>query len=149
MKKRNQKLLVAILILAVIGMLDSGYLTYEHFSDSIPPCSTSPFIDCGKVLKSTYSEVFGFPLAGLGFLHYFGLIAVVLAFGRTKHVLLKKVLVAQGLVGAVFSAYFVYLQLVVLKAICLYCMVSAVNSFVLLPIVLYTYKRYELTQENI
>lgn len=145
--KKYTTLLHILLVLALIGVLDSGYLTYEHYSNAIPPCSDSPFVDCGKVLKSEYSEVFGFPLAGLGLLHYSALLAVITFVYKTRNVLAQKLMVLQASAGALFSVYFVYLQVGVIGAICLYCMVSAINSFILLPFAVKAYKTYEHAQK--
>src|SRR5699024_7132303 len=75
----RRNFILAILFIAVLGILDASYLTYEHYSKSIPPCSTSIWVDCGKVLSSKYSMVGPFPLSLLGLVFYssmFGLAAV-------------------------------------------------------------------------
>ncbi len=135
------------ILLALLGIADSGYLTYEHFSNSIPPCSDSIFVDCGKVLGSEYSMVAGVPLATLGLFHYSALLGVLVFLFKTVQSphqrLVQRVLVLQGIAGALASTYFVYLMLGVIQAICLYCMVSAINSFVLLPVTLLAYTTYE------
>lgn len=119
-------------LLAWMGALDAGYLTYEHYSNSLPPCSTSLlFLDCGKVLKSQYSNILGFPLALIGFVHY--AIEIGLIFGTfiLKKRFFRYFLVIFSTIGFISSLYFVYLQLFVINAICFYCMISALISTLL------------------
>lgn len=115
-----------LIILAGIGLADAGYLTFEHYSQVIPPCPVhaSIWIDCGAVLRSKYAVMFGVPLAVWGVINY-GLMLVWLWRGK------KSLALAQSWVALGGSIYFVYLMLWVIKAICLYCMVSALTSTIL------------------
>lgn len=122
--------LLLIFVCAVIGILDTAYLSYEHFAKIIPPCSTSIWVDCGKVLQSQYSIILGIPVAVLGLVHYvmLWLNTVGVTFFNFKQS--KYLMVLQSWAAFFFSLYFVYLQLVVLRSICLYCMLSAFLSLV-------------------
>lgn len=121
-----------LLVLAIIGVIDAGYLTYEHFSGTVPPCTTGIiFADCGKVLQSSYSEVYGIPLALLGFIHY-TIESIVIAFAIfTTHKLARRLTILLSTAGFLFSLYFVFLMIFVIEAICLYCLVSAIVSILL------------------
>jgi len=127
---------IVLILLAVVGVVDSGYLTIEHFQNTIPPCSVNPlFGDCGKVLQSEYSVIAGIPLALIGLLHYsfFTLVLIVSLLKKNKVAgVLANVL---SFIGIISSLYFVYLQLIVIKSICLFCMVSAIDSLILFIIV--------------
>lgn len=125
-------LLLLLLILGIFGILDSAYLTYEHYANFIPPCSaTFSFIDCGKVLKSQYSMVLGVPLALIGVMHYFLLsLSVFLALLSAKKIF-RYFAVYFSWEGLVASLYFMFLQIVILKSICLYCTLSAFISFII------------------
>ncbi len=121
-----------LVIFGIIGIFDAGFLTYEHYQQLIPPCSIHTlFADCGKVLNSSYSKVLGIPLALIGLIHYLVLTtaAVIAIIYKKREVRIFLSLVTT--VGLISSIYFVYIQLVVLNAICLYCMISAVNSLLL------------------
>lgn len=111
-----------VFILVLLGIADTIYLSYEHLANIIPPCPAhsilGSFIDCNQVLTSVYSQIYGIPLAYLGLLYY--LVFLVLLFKLPKKLLL--LVSALALIG---STFFVYLQLFVLHAICLYCMASA------------------------
>ncbi len=126
--------------LTVLGMIDSAYLTWEHFSNVIPPCSTSIFVDCGAVLRSKYSEILGVPLSLMGMVHYgFFSLSVFLSI-KTKKRLYKYFIIVLSTVGLFVSAYLMYLQIVVIGSICLYCTASALISFILFYYVQSVYK---------
>jgi len=121
--------------LAFVGLIDSGYLTVEHFRPSTEVvCLTNFWSDCGRVLKSSYSEIWGIPLALFGFIHYSFLLSS-LVFGVMW---LAVILSAWGIV---VSSYLVFLQLGVIGKICIYCMGSAAASFLAFGIVWGKYER--------
>ncbi len=133
------------IILAVVGLADSAYLTWEHYQEVTPPCTTGfSFVDCGVVLRSKYAEIGGVPLAGLGMLHYGMLVLVLLT--SIKYRQARYLAVLMSVSGLFASAYFVYLQLFVIRAICLYCMVSAIDSLILFGIIwrYFSYERKEM-----
>lgn len=135
-----------LLILGLLGIVDASYLTYEHYANIIPPCTINHFLpffsDCGLVLRSAYAVLFGIPLAVLGLIHY---VILTLAIGLAV-IFNKKLwwfwLFFQTLAGAIFSLYLMYLQIFVIKNICIYCTLSAVNSFILF-FLSYTWLEYE------
>lgn len=138
--KKYKKLLLTPL--AVLGMFDAGYLTYEHYTDSIPVCTTHIlFADCGKVLQSQYSVVMGVPLATIGLIHY-TLLSVLLYAAVTKgNRFARTAALIQSTAGLFASAYFVYLQLFVIQALCFYCMLSAFISTVLFLLIVSTFEK--------
>ncbi|VVA44124.1 Dihydroorotate dehydrogenase (quinone) [Candidatus Roizmanbacteria bacterium] len=124
-----------LLLFIIVGIIDSAYLTYEHFLQVIPPCTVNKLLpiasDCGKVLRSSYSVMFGVPLAVFGIIQYFLLlIAIVLMIVYRKKIFTYW-LILQSLTGAIFSMYFMYIQIGILKSICTYCTWSAIISFVI------------------
>ena len=120
-------------LLSLFGIIDAGYLTYEHFSQVIPPCTINRFFpiisDCGKVLRSSYSVIFGVPLAVFGVIQYSLLFIVLILLLKYKNKIITYWIIFQSMIGAIFSLYFVYIQLAILNSICLYCMLSAIISF--------------------
>jgi len=116
-----------LIFLTVTGLLDSLYLSYEHFSHSIPPCTNSFFSDCGTVLTSQYSSLFGVPLVLIGITYYFILLCLSVVF-FLRNIKILKYLFLISLMGFIMSLYFVFLQIFIIKAICLYCMLSAITS---------------------
>ena len=130
-------ILTILLLLAMAGAIDSGYLTWEHYQTvNILPCYYNPhlpaiFSDCGKVLNSKYSMIFGIPLATIGLIHY-GLIALVILLAiLTGKKFFRYWIMVETTGGVLASIYFVFLQLFVIHGFCQYCMLSAFISFVL------------------
>lgn len=120
------------IFVSIAGLLDAGFLTFEHYSAYIPPCSTNIlFADCGKVLNSPYALIFGIPLALIGVFQYSLLIIFSILAFQFQNKTAKYLLVLQTGVGFLASLYFVFLQLAVIKAICLYCLFSAITSSIL------------------
>ncbi|MFH0979706.1 MAG: vitamin K epoxide reductase family protein, partial [Candidatus Roizmanbacteria bacterium] len=76
-------LLYSTVFLAIVGLIDSSYLTYEHYANVIPPCIINRYFpiisDCGKVLRSSYSVMFGIPLALFGVFQYLTLLIAVVS----------------------------------------------------------------------
>lgn len=115
-----------ILAVSFIGFLDAAYLTIEHYNKGILRCYV--FEGCDEVTSSKYSTVGGIPIALFGAVYYLAIFIATILFIDTKYRLLFYVLTFIPILGFLFSAWFVYLQLAVIKAICLYCMISAATS---------------------
>ncbi len=121
-----------ILVMAGItffGFADAAYLTIEHYFSVPLPCTI--FNGCEAVTTSVYSVLAGIPVALLGALYYLT-VFILLACAIDTH---KKIFASLAMkvtpFGFFASLYFVYLQIFVIKAICLYCMVSATTSTIL------------------
>jgi len=107
--------------LAVAGFLISAYLTWTYLSGAAPVC-VGGSSGCEAVQTSRYSEILGFPVAALGLFAYAAML--VCAVLRGEKVAVFGAFVA--LVGVLFSAYLSYLEFFVLRAICQWCVASAV-----------------------
>jgi uncharacterized membrane protein len=120
-----------MLALTLIGIADAVYVAHGNYAGAPLWC---PILDgCNIVINSPYSRVFGVPMSYYGFVYYvfmFGL-AARLAFDPFSNILRFRVILYAAL-GAVSSMYFVYLQLGIIRAVCSYCLISAVTSLLLL-----------------
>jgi len=115
----DRRLTLAIAALALVGLGIAGYLTYVHYSDIEPVCTTG---GCAKVQGSQYAELAGVPVALIGLLGYVSILAslaIPVEAGRTATALV-------ALIGFGYSAYLTYLELGVIDAICQWCVGSAV-----------------------
>ena len=129
----SRLLSASILLLATIGMLISGYLTYIHLQNLQPICGELG--DCEVVNSSVYSEVNGVPVALLGFLAYAALFILSLLNLRYQwhyRSLTSFTIFSLALVGVLYSAYLTYIELFVLHAICVWCVGSAVTISIIL-----------------
>lgn len=111
--------------LTLFGLGDSGYLTWRHFQAASPFC---PRGGCDLVLNSHYAEVWGIPLALIGALGY-GILLILSLFaywaeGSGVRRALSGLLIFST-IGFLVSLALVYVQLFVLKSVCLWCMASA------------------------
>lgn len=122
-------LLIAIALVALLGFLDATYLTIKHVQNATPNCSI--LAGCDIVTTSEYSEILGIPVALLGSLYYGSILGLLVAYIDTKKKIFLRLLAHLTIAGLLASVWFVYLQLVVIKAICLYCMGSAASSTLL------------------
>lgn len=121
-----------ILLLSLTGLADTGYLTYEHYARVIPPCSTKYFfVDCGKVLTSSYSIFIGQPLSLWGIFHYSFILLSTLFILLTGKKIWQTALMFFASLGFLVSSYLLYLQVVMLKAFCFYCIISALDSLII------------------
>jgi uncharacterized membrane protein len=120
------------LILAVLGLLNSIYLTWVKFTGKYELCG--PIGNCESVNTSQYSEVFGIPIALLGAGAYLVMIISLSLESRGSFwVEYSPIIVFGGsLIGVLYSIYLTYIEVAVLKAICPYCVISAIILVLLL-----------------
>jgi len=126
-KRPLRRPVFGMLAFAILGFLDAAYLTVEHFLNRVPPCSIVH--GCEKVTTSSYSLIFGvLPMSLMGALYYLSVIVALILYLDLRRALIIKWTARFTVVGFLFSLYLVYLQLFVIKAICQYCMLSALSS---------------------
>jgi len=123
------KIPVAAAVVALIGIIDSVYLTIHHLTAVPVPCSL--ISGCETVLTSQYAEIAGIPLAAFGAAAYFIAfsLAILAAFGNR---LMWTLFGIQAAVMAAVTCWLVYLQAFVIGAFCQFCLISALTSFTLL-----------------
>ena len=138
---RKQSLLRAIpwmvTIFSFLGFLDAAYLTIEHYLGGIPPCSIVS--GCETVLTSAYAEILGIPVALIGALYYFTIFMSALLLISFNSEFLWTSIAVSSSVGFLASVYFIYLQIFVIGAVCLYCLFSAAMTFMILSVVIMRY----------
>ena len=123
---------IVMLIVALIGFADATYLAIEHLRGVSPNCSLLE--GCEVVTSSKYSEIFGIPVALGGSVYYLSVFLLLVAYLDTKKIFFFRLVTLLTPLGLLASAWFVFLQLGILKAICIYCMGSAISSTVLFVI---------------
>ena len=142
-QKRYNFLYFTFLPVSFLGFLDASYLTVKHFVGTPLPCSV--LHGCEEVTTSQYSVIGGIPVALLGAVYYLAIFILILSVLRrnmfsssgAENVALANedkllnLTVRLTVIGLLASLWFIYLQLFVIKAICLYCMFSAFTSITL------------------
>jgi uncharacterized membrane protein len=122
------------LALAIIGLGISIYMTIEHFTgNSTLACSGHGLVNCAAVTTSPESMVFGvFPVAVLGLAFYVFMVPVTTPWAwrsRRREIALARL--ASSVVGVGFILYLIYVELIQVGAICLWCTGVHVATFLL------------------
>lgn len=118
----------AAAVTALVGLVDSVYLTVHHLTAEPVPCSVVS--GCETVLTSPYAELAGIPIAGFGAAAYFAAFSLaVLAYFGSRSMWLLFGLLASAM--AAVTAWLLYLQALVIGAFCQFCLLSAATSLIL------------------
>ena len=117
------------LIFSAIGFADATYLTVKHFLGTPIPCVILQ--GCEQVTNSQFAAIFGIPVALLGSFYYLTVLILSVVYLDTRKLLVLKLAAIFTIFGFLASLWFVFLQIFIIKAICLYCMISAVTSTLL------------------
>lgn len=119
---------LAIPLLAIVGLGIAGYLAFVETQAVAAVCG--PIGDCNTVQSSPYARLFGFlPVGVLGVISYVGILVAWL-WGRLRAdklaAYMPLILFGMAWFGVLFSLYLTYLEPFVIKAVCLWCLSSAV-----------------------
>ena len=113
--------------LALAGIFISLYLTlYKIGVIGELSCSIG---SCETVNLSKWSRFLGLPVAAWGLFFYIDVFAIALVGTMPRfenEPLISLVLTAEAAVGVLFTAWLTYLELAVIRAICIWCVTSAV-----------------------
>lgn len=125
-----------MIVLALVGLADAAYLADMAFMGQSLVCDIGAGLDgCNAVAQSEYSRFLGQPLALYGVIFYVAFLAVLFLKSKLPHRLYQKKLILLAGIGVAFSTYFLYLQQFVIEALCIYCLVSALISYILAVLV--------------
>lgn len=112
--------------LVILGLLVSIYMTIYKVTSNDSMCLGSG--DCSTVNASKYSEVNGIPVAALGVFGYAAILALHFFEKRSRFFKQNSTLMIFGLAltGFIFTVWLVYIEIVLIKAICPFCVTSQV-----------------------
>jgi uncharacterized membrane protein len=117
--------------LSLLGLIVSIYMTVFKLTDNQSMCFGNGV--CSKVNSSTYAEVYGIPVALFGVGGY-GVIGALLILEDRHHFLKENgtmIVFGLALIGFLFTLYLIYVELVLIHALCPFCMTSQVTMTVL------------------
>jgi len=126
-----------VFVLSLIGIVMAVYVLQSFLRQTSIVCLNS---GCEIVRKSPLSYPLGIPVPAVGLVGY-GILSI-LAFLRTtgaKNNLLYPILGLSAF-GVAFVSWFTFTELFLIKAVCTWCAVSAVNMLVIFSISLLMYK---------
>ncbi|MEK7602066.1 MAG: vitamin K epoxide reductase family protein [Patescibacteria group bacterium] len=137
----RKNLLYTIGFFAFIGLLDAWYLADMALTGGSLTCTLEGLDGCNVVAQSSYSRLFGQPLALYGvFFYVFFLITASLAFYKPTRTV-DHLIILLGIGGFASSLYFLYVQFVLIQALCVYCLGSAIASTCLLALAILLKRR--------
>lgn len=122
---------------SLLGFSDAAYLAAKYLQGVAPPCSV--LSGCETVTLSEYAEIAGIPVSVLGAGYYAALFILALIAWDTGKAVFFFLATRATIIGFLMSFYFIYIQLFVLKAVCVYCMASAFICFALFALAQLSY----------
>lgn len=128
---------IAIAILSILGLGESCYLTALHYAGVAPVCPTGVKIfNCGAVVTSPESVLFGIPVPIYGLLFFTGmfLLARPQAWGALSNFAIK-FRFGSVVVGVCFVIYLLQAELFEVHEICLWCSGVHLITFVIFALV--------------
>lgn len=129
-----------IFILSLLGVAIAIYVLQSFLRQAPIVCLNE---GCDLVRKSQASYLFGIPVPAFGLVGYSFL--AILAFLRTTKLdargsrLALKAMLGIATFGVVFVSWFTYTEIFVIRAVCTWCAVSAVNMTIIFLLTLKIY----------
>lgn len=125
-------LYLSSIVVALVGFVDSIYLTWVKLAQR--PVFCGAYGGCDTVNSSPYAVIGGIPIAILGAGAYLTILMLLYlekrdSFWRDNGPLM---IFGISLAGVLYSAYLTYIEIAVLRAICPYCVLSAIAILLLL-----------------
>lgn len=134
---------VALAALAVFGMGVAGYLTVVHYAPALLVCSAQGLVNCEAVLTSAQSVVPGtvIPITVPGLAFFLISLGLAIAqLGRPNNYRLRQAHAVWGGLGLLTALYLVFVELVELHNICLWC--SSVHIALLVTFLITLWRLY-------
>lgn len=120
--------------LALVILVVSAYLTYEHFSSSATlACPEGQVLNCARVTESEWAMVGPVPVAVLGLVFAVAMVALCLP-AAWRRVELDVVRLSAAAVGVAMVLHLVWAELFAIHAICLWCTVVHVATVALFAV---------------
>lgn len=127
-----QRASLAMVSLALLGLAVAFYDSYALYNGQ-PLWCPPPIDGCNEVASSPYARIFDLPVGYFGVVYYLYMLCLsaLLAFDPLSRGLRLGAIVYSTL-GVCFSLYFIYLQVNFIHSFCVYCLISAVTTLLLL-----------------
>ena len=129
-----------MLLFALVGIADAFYDSYAIYNGQ-PLWCPPPIDGCNIVAASPYAHILGVPVGYFGVVYYLVMFALAALLTLSpKSGALRLGAVIGAVVGVSFSAYFMRVQLMSIHAFCIYCLISAILTVLLLIVALVHYR---------
>ena len=110
---------VILAVLDLAGLAIALYLSVVELRGGVPACG--PIKGCEEVALSEYSRIGGVPVAVFGVGLSLVLLTFAVAWWKTDLYVLLLAHYGLSLAGVIFEVYFLYLQVAVIGAVCVWC----------------------------
>ena len=123
-----------LLLLGVVGLFSSCYLTYIHYfpdEGDNGVCNVNDTTSCSNAILSKYGKVFGVP-AGIWGIAWF-LAFMFLSWKIKERPSVLRELISWNLIGTIFVLYFIFAE-IKLGVICTFC--TVVHVVIIIALVL-------------
>ena len=131
-----------IFILSLLGLFISVFLAYEY-SQTDPVLCPIGGSGCELVRQSEFSSFLGvsIPLYGVAFYVVISLFSIILSNKYIKGI--SDLRVVGSFFGFAFGVYLTYAEAFLIKAYCIWCIISFIISILILYLVLFKNKKHE------
>ena len=138
--------LLLLVAMSLFGLWASGMVVvvYYYLKQALPFCPSNSgpgiVLNCDAVLGSSYSQVFGIPLELFAVAYFIVnlLLVYLIAFGRESVFRTSlNVLFVWRFIGILIVPYLVFVELFLIRAICVYCTVMHVAILVDFAVISY------------
>jgi uncharacterized membrane protein len=124
----RSRLMMAIALLAVAGVIVSAISLYHHYGTSRTSfCNFGESFNCDIVNRSAYSTVLGLPVALIGIFGYLLILALGTIYRDKAETPVMLFIISAGGLG--FALYLTYIEKFVLAAWCVLCLSSLALIF--------------------
>lgn len=126
-----------ILVFAIFGISLSSYALFHHYEFTTGEfCSIGDALNCDKVNRSDYSEIFSIPVALFGVVFYFSvfILSILKIIGNNSPLFLRRIILRDDIfgeiifylpaIGLLFTFYLTFIEAFVIKSFCLICLMS-------------------------
>ncbi|MEK7131931.1 MAG: vitamin K epoxide reductase family protein [Patescibacteria group bacterium] len=133
--EKDKVLMLVASGLALIGFIDSAYLTTTHYFGVPIICGITE--GCEAVTTSVYAYIFGVPTALFGTMYYGLAVLGWFASFQGGSTGLLRFMAWFAVIGVGVSAWLVFVQAFLLKQWCQWCLISAACSVLIFGLAIY------------
>jgi uncharacterized membrane protein len=153
---RRWNLRIVLFIFGLIGFGVSLFLTYEYSQDDPVPCgglSIGSANSCQSVKESDYASMFGISIPVWGDIFFtmlltFLFIYIIRLVDKNKEKLFNNLFLALTAFGALFETYLTIVEIFVIKAVCIWCLLTEIIVVAIFLVTLLEYLFSRNKNEN-
>ncbi len=128
-------------IISLSGLAVTTYLTVLSVEQIEASCGIQ---GCNEVLNSKWAKILGIPISFPGMLFYGIILILSLNNSSSKNFLSRKIILIAIFLAVVASVYLTYIEIFIIKAICQYCVGSAILILINSITIISIYKKENL-----